>query len=418
MLTFYAIIRPFFQPIIGAFHGWFATRMVVVMLFRPHKAYYFPITGKKIPFTPGIFPSRKGDLARNISRTVTESLLTPEDIKYRADKFITEENILVIVSTTFDTMLNNLNYTDNIKKLADSLSHNIPDLINNTTSGFIQKLGDDHNKQLSRLVEFLINDVLLNLKISENVATKAVDYVFDSFISPHNMRLTLQEVLTPERASKLQNVLRERTTGALKFVLALVNLEGIFNNFKDYLRNEPEKSEQLIQDIINQLKVRDDLITKITSIDFKHLPFDTIESLKIHLREGIASYINNNRESIDKGLHHVKDSIAETIRNQIVNFSPSQLKPETIETIKLEISRFILNYLRKDLTSLINKGLEALKPKEMIESKIEAYSSQEVEDLILGIMKKELKNLELLGLLIGVVLGISALAIEYFLPIN
>lgn len=418
MLTFYAIIRPFFQPIIGAFHGWFATRMVVVMLFRPHREYYFPITGKRIPFTPGIFPSRKSELARNISKTVTESLLTPEDIKYRADKFITEENINVIVGATFDTMLDNLNYTDNIKKLADSLSHNIPDMINNSTAGFIEKLTDDHNRQLSRLTEFLVNDVFLNLRINENFATKAVDFVFDSFISPQNIRLTLQEALTPERASNLQSVLRERTTGALKFILALVNLESIFNNFKDYLKNEPEKSEQLIGDIINQLKVKDDLVNKITSIDFRQLSFDTVESIKKHLKEGIASYLANNRESIDKALHSVKDSIAETIRQQIVNFSPSQLKPETINTIKSEISRFIYNYLKKDLTGLINKGLQALKPKEMIESKIEAYSSQEVENLILGIMKKELKNLELLGLLIGLILGMSALAIEYFLPIR
>lgn len=418
MLTFYLIIRPFFQPIIGAFHGWFATRMVVVMLFRPHKEYYFPITGKKIPFTPGIFPSRKKDLARNISRTVTESLLTPEDIKYRADKFITEENIGVIVGATFDTMIDNLNYTDNIKKLADSLSHNIPDMINSTTSGFIEKLSDDHNKQLTRLTEFLVNDVFLNLKISESFAIKSVDFVFDSFISPHNIRLTMQEALTPERAANLQQVLRERTTGALKFILALVNLESIFNNFKEYLKNEPEKSEQLIQDIINQLKIKKDLVNKIVSIDFRQLSFDNVESIKNHLREGISSYLANNRESIDKGLNHVKDSIAETIRLQIVNFSPSQLKPETINTIKAEISKFIYNYLKKDLTGLINKGLQALKPKEMIESKIEAYSSQEVENLILGIMKKELKNLELLGLLIGVILGISALGIEYFLPIR
>ena len=54
----------------------------------------------------------------------------------------------------------------------------------------------------------------------------------------------------------------------------------------------------------------------------------------------------------------------------------------------------------------------------MIEEKIEAYSSQDVENLILGIMKRELKNLEVLGLLIGLILGISALAIEYFLPIR
>ena len=165
MLTFYAIIRPFFQPIIGSFHGWFATRMVVVMLFRPHRAYYFPVTGKKVPFTPGIFPSRKGELARNISRTVTESLLTAADIKARTDKFITEENIGLIIGSTFDNILENFNTTDNMQKLADSLGHNIPDMINSSIDGFMEKLVSD-DKQLEKISNFLIGDVFLNLKIN------------------------------------------------------------------------------------------------------------------------------------------------------------------------------------------------------------------------------------------------------------
>ena len=48
LIDVYTVVRPFLQPIIGAFHGWFATRMVVVMLFRPHKVYY--IWGKQVPF--------------------------------------------------------------------------------------------------------------------------------------------------------------------------------------------------------------------------------------------------------------------------------------------------------------------------------------------------------------------------------
>jgi uncharacterized membrane protein YheB (UPF0754 family) len=67
---------------------------------------------------------------------------------------------------------------------------------------------------------------------------------------------------------------------------------------------------------------------------------------------------------------------------------------------------------------MVHHSLLALKPGEMIIAKVEAYSSQDIENLILGIMKRELANLELLGLLIGVLLGISALGIEYFLPIR
>ncbi|MBC7472804.1 MAG: DUF445 family protein, partial [Candidatus Sericytochromatia bacterium] len=234
-MEFYHLIRPFFQPIIGAFHGWFATRMVVVMLFRPYNTHYFPITKKRIPFTPGIFPSRKKELARNISRTVTESLLTPQDIKSKVDNFITEKSLYSMVDVTIDTMLEGFKYTDNIQKLANSLSQNIPDIINNATNSFLDRLTSDDNKQLTKLTDYLINDVFLNIKISQETANSLINYIFTSFISPTNIRASLLGALTPERAVNLQIVLRDRTTGALKFILSLVNLESIFNNFKEYL---------------------------------------------------------------------------------------------------------------------------------------------------------------------------------------
>jgi uncharacterized membrane protein YheB (UPF0754 family) len=418
MIEIYHVVRPFFQPAIGAFHGWFATRMVVVMLFRPHKAYYFPGTDKKVPFTPGIFPSRKKQLAQNISKTVTETLLTPEDIKSRTDKFVTEQNIFVVVGATVDTMLDGFKYTDNIQKLANSVKHSIPDMINTATNAFIDRLIDDQNKQLSRLCDYLVNDVFLNIKISEEDAANLVEYVFTSFLSPGNIRVSLHDALTPERAINLQLVLRDRTTGALKFILSLVNLEKIFNNFKEYLQNEPEKSETLIQEVIDQLKIKEDLISRISALDFKKLSFEDIARIKSSLTTGIRGYLTNHRSTINNSLSHMNENISEVINQQIVNFSPSQLKPETTLMIKNEITRFLYNYLKTDLTRLINKGIKALKPKEMIESKIEAYSSQDVEDLILGIMRRELKNLEFLGLLIGLLLGCSALCIEYFLPIR
>jgi uncharacterized membrane protein YheB (UPF0754 family) len=418
MADIYHIVRPFFQPAIGAFHGWFATRMVVVMLFRPHRAYYFFGTDKRIPFTPGIFPSRKKQLAQNISKTVTETLLTPEDIKSRTDNFVTEQNIFLVVSATVETMLDGLKYTDNIQKLAGSISHSIPDMINTATNAFIDRLINDQNKQLSRLSDYFVNDVFLNIKISEENAKNLVDYVFNSFLAPSSIRTSLHDALTPERAINLQMVLRDRTTGALKFILSLVNLEKIFNNFKEYLKNEPEKSEELIQEVIDQLKVKEDLISRISALDFKKLSFEDIARLKSSLTSGVRSYLTQHRSSINNSLSHLNENITDVINQQIVNFSPSHLKPETILMIKNEISRFFYNYLKTDLTSLINKGIQALKPKEMIESKIEAYSSQDVEDLILGIMRRELKNLEFLGLLIGLLLGCSALAIEYFLPIR
>lgn len=414
-MELYYIVRPLMQPLIGAFHGWFATRMVVVMLFRPHKTYYFP-NGKRIPFTPGIFPSRKADLARNISKTVTENLLTPEDIKIRAGAFITEENIFIAVDATVETMLAGLKTTDNLQRVANVISEGIPELVNNATTNFIESLSKDKNKQLTRIVEYFINEIFLNIKIKKETSEKIIKYIFSNFISSQNIRNSLQEALTPERATNLQNLMRERTTGALKLILTFVNLESIFNNLKDYLKNEPEKSEKLIEDIMIQLKIEEELSNRLTNLDFKKLSFEEISSIKNNLRNSLYDYLNNNKESIENSVSYIKESISKILHEQIINFNPSDINPERLFKIKKEITKFLYEYLKGDIGNIINEGIKALKPGELIESKITAYTSQDVEDLILGIMKKELKNLEFLGFVIGIVLGMSALAIEYFLP--
>lgn len=417
-IDIYHILRPFVQPAIGAIHGWFATKMVVIMLFRPHNTYHFPITGKQIPFTPGIFPSRKKDLARNISTTVTETLLTTEDIKIKADKFITEENIFLIVNVVIDTMLDGLKYTDKIQKISEQFRESIPEMISNGIDTLINRLMDNHNHQRTRLADYIIEEFLLNFKINHDEAHELVNYIFRNFFSADKIRVTLEDALSPEKAVNLQIVLRDKTTGTLKFILSIVNLEGIFNNFREYLRNEPEKSEALINDIILQLKVKEDLTEKVANLDFKKLSFEDISSLKITLSKTIENYLREHKYNIEQHLEHINKVIIEIVNQKIISFTPSQIKPEIIMMIKKEISKFLHNYLKSELTNLINNAIDAIKPKEMIASKIEAYSSRDIENLILSIMKKELKNLEFLGFIIGLLLGIMALGVEFFLPLR
>ncbi|PKL76190.1 MAG: hypothetical protein CVV27_11515, partial [Candidatus Melainabacteria bacterium HGW-Melainabacteria-1] len=143
-----------------------------------------------------------------------------------------------------------------------------------------------------------------------------------------------------------------------------------------------------------------------------------VEALRQNLKTGIRHYLLDQREKIESMLEHVEAVIGDSLSSRVLAFTPDQIEPELRQLIKREVTRFAVRYLKSDLSRLIQKALAVLKLDEMIIGKIEAYSSIDIEALILGIMRKELKNLELLGLLIGLVLGISALGIEYFLPIR
>ena len=65
-------------PLIGAVIGYCTNYIAVKMLFRPHKP--IQIGRFTLPFTPGIIPKRKNDLASAVGKAVGNALLTEEDL--------------------------------------------------------------------------------------------------------------------------------------------------------------------------------------------------------------------------------------------------------------------------------------------------------------------------------------------------
>ncbi len=76
-----------FMAAVGAIIGSLTNRLAITMLFRPHHAKYI---GKwKVPFTPGLIPKRRDELAEQLGRTVAHYLLTPELLR---EKILTDAN--------------------------------------------------------------------------------------------------------------------------------------------------------------------------------------------------------------------------------------------------------------------------------------------------------------------------------------
>ena len=66
-------------PLIGAVIGYCTNYVAVKMLFRPLTPKY--LGQWRLPFTPGIIPKRKDELARSIGATIEKHLLTGDDIR-------------------------------------------------------------------------------------------------------------------------------------------------------------------------------------------------------------------------------------------------------------------------------------------------------------------------------------------------
>ncbi len=65
-------------PVVGAFIGYFTNMVAIKMLFRPLRA--LRVMGIRVPFTPGVIPAKREELAVNIGEMVGEHLLTSNEI--------------------------------------------------------------------------------------------------------------------------------------------------------------------------------------------------------------------------------------------------------------------------------------------------------------------------------------------------
>src|SRR3954466_5423441 len=74
-----AFLTILFMVAVGAIIGGGTKFLAIKILFRPYKPIY--IKKWRLPFTPGLIPRRRDDLAVQMGRLVVNHLLTPESFK-------------------------------------------------------------------------------------------------------------------------------------------------------------------------------------------------------------------------------------------------------------------------------------------------------------------------------------------------
>lgn len=75
-------------PVIGAVIGYITNDIAIRMLFRPHKAVYL---GRwRLPFTPGIVPRRKDQLAAILGNAIVEKFFNADDLEIVFTEGITD----------------------------------------------------------------------------------------------------------------------------------------------------------------------------------------------------------------------------------------------------------------------------------------------------------------------------------------
>ncbi|MBQ4815963.1 DUF445 family protein [Bacillus pumilus] len=369
-----------FMIVIGAVIGAATNHLAIKMLFRPYKPYY--LFGKQLPFTPGLIPKRRDEVAKQVGVMVMEHLLTPEGIQKRFESSEAKQEILHTVHRYIDkgaemeitvlSLLENFGVSQADVK-ADEWIHEWSE----------QKL----NSLLKKYNEQTLAE-LLPLNVENKISSKipnAADYI---------LKRGIHYFESEEGKSRLGNMiddfLKERGMLGSMVQMFLGNsslIDRVHPEIIKFLRNAETKrflSDLLIQewDKVKQFSLQE--------LDEKWNVKELIFSVKNHLLSHFSTKL-----ILDRPVGAYVSAVAADLKTHVA--------PVLIQKGISAASNVLEGLLAK------------LQFEDIIREQIELFPLEKMEELVVSISNKELKMITFLGGLLGGLIGaIQAIFVTLF----
>jgi uncharacterized membrane protein YheB (UPF0754 family) len=139
---------------------------------------------------------------------------------------------------------------------------------------------------------------------------------------------------------------------------------------------------------------------------------DTIEN-ELLSKEVIFDKILN-KDNLDE----VKTNLKKTLKSKITEIIPSMVK-----MFMPDVDKMVESFIEKDGDKLFDEmidefqktGLEKLNIREIVKERIDELDFVEFEKIIFGLMSKELKHIEIIGLFLGALIGVLQFLVVNFI---
>jgi uncharacterized membrane protein YheB (UPF0754 family) len=362
-----------FMAFIGALIGGFTNHLAIKMLFRPHEAKY--IGSWRVPFTPGLIPKRRDELAKQFGKTVTNYLLTPEtfkkklltpDMEEKAEKFLQqklEEHVL-----HSDKTLNEWLEVAGATAVSEKVERKVVELVDDRlllvrdklTTGTVEDLLPEKwrleaEERIPQITTYILKQSEQYFESDEGKAM--FRKLIDDFLASKGTLGSMVNMFFGESESLVGKVQRE----ALKFIAA----PGTYNLVNTIILNEWEKLQKRPA---NEL---------LAGFDWDGL----FGSIKEYVKNELAI-----ESRLDKTLQDYWPDGA--------NWTASHITPTLIQ--------FGFGQVDKQL----EESLRKLKIDDMVREQVDSFPVEVLEDLVLGISRREFKMITVLGAVLGGAIGI------------
>ncbi|MBC1341704.1 DUF445 domain-containing protein [Listeria welshimeri] len=359
------------MAVIGGFIGAMTNYIAIRMLFRPYKALY--LFNKRVPFTPGLIPKRRDELAEHIGKVVVSHLLTEDAIRAR----LLEENLQKEITETVAKMFH--------EKMQ----------LETTPNELLHQLGYENAE--GRSISWL-----------ETVLEKEINH-FITIKKTSQMNEIIPVMLEKELETKLPHV-TERITSKLTLFIAseegklqikmmlqkFFEEHGKMGNMARMFINVESFSEKIQQEgakLINQEDTKN-LINQLLTTEWKNFEAKELQELiptekQAHLAEQLTS-------EIIQAFPHDK------IFNQ-----PVQVILRDYEVmIKSKIIPFAVERMLDFVATHSADIVERMDLAKLVETQIATFSLPEIEKLVVEISGRELKMITYLGGILGGFIGV------------
>lgn len=374
----HAFLIIIFMMIIGALIGGVTNVIAVKMLFHPFKTYY--IFNKRVPFTPGLIPKRRAEIADKIGQVIEEHLLTESMIQSKLNATATRTAIEEVVQKQ-------------IEKLKED----------RTSFDYLAKKVDIDIAQLA------------NEKIERVMSEKLELFYYDHSNTP--IAQLIPEDIEKSLDSKVEAVpelLFDRARVYLKSEKGASDIASMLDTFF----NEKGKIVGLLQMFMTKESIADriqhELIRLTNHPKAKVIANQIIENEYITFKSKQLSEVLNEQQFQSFKTSVTDLAIGYMDINNMATKPLNNLMPNFIGFLENKVSQKLTNVIIENTSKHISPIMKKVNLRQMVEQQINTFDLAYIEKLIIDIANKELKLIMLLGFLLGGIIGLLQGVIAIF----
>jgi uncharacterized membrane protein YheB (UPF0754 family) len=360
-----------FMMIVGAAIGGVTNSLAIKMLFRPYHPIY--IAGKRLPFTPGLIPKRREELAYQMGRMVVEHLLTPEGIRRK----LTEQTFIQgVVKWAQEEGEKWLSSDKTIGELVTLLGVKQPEeMIQRRITSLVETKYEQWMKEIRSKTIHEAFPAELHAKVEATFPALA-NYIADKAIDYFN---------SEEGKQRIDRMVGDFLSG-----------RGMLGNMLQMFLGNVSLADKIQPEIIKFLNNEG---TKELLANLLAKEWDKLKAYKL---ADVEAWIGKER-----AMDFVKNFVVESLDiGELLNKPLSTVIAPYKETMIHHLIPKAVDVLSGLIVEKVDTIIQRLQLEEIVRSQVETFSVERLEEMILSISKREFKMITYLGALLGGIIGI------------